>query len=198
MPSTITGFGVYPAPVGSLTKYFKSHIFVVDHEVLWYSREHQYESFELATDFIQFDSNIVEIFPMETGMYVALEDNQFGWMPGTTPEKFTFINGDNMGVVRNSGVIVPNQIVQMQGMPPGYRWLITGDDGIHALFEGGVIANLTGLQVEMPFFQNGAATLVRNNGMDKYIVSIRDPVGDNTIQPTDLVTADIIRNGIRI
>jgi hypothetical protein len=189
--------GLYPAPYGELVRYFRGRALVVDKNVVWYSKEYRYETFDMDTDFLQFHSNVIDIVPMESGIFIGLEDGTLSFMSGLNMKESGIFLKEYYKIVRNSAQQIPSSHLILQGLPPGARHLVLTNKGIVALLEQGIVINLTDTNVLFPEGNKGASVFISDNGLDKYVVSLTQAY-ENAFAPTDLVTCELIRNGIRI
>lgn len=190
-------FNINPAPKGTLIKYFSGRIYIVDKNVLWYSMPFSYEWFNFQSDFIQFTENetILSLMPVEDGMYVATTIGLY-YLRGRDPMKWRADLKERVLIIPGTEQYIQGALIQMQNTPPGYKWVVSTDHGIYALFQDGLVINLTYRNVSLPRSDEGASVFMEHEGLSKYVSSIRKPERTNSIGATDLVTATVIRNGI--
>jgi hypothetical protein len=190
--------GLYPPPYGELIRYFRGKSLVVDKNIIWISKEYQYETFDMDIDFLQFHTNVVDIVPMESGIFVGLEDGTLSFLSGLNMKESGIFLKEYYLIVRNSAQQIPASHLILQGLPPGARHLILTDKGIVALLEQGIVINMTDTNVLFPEGTKGASVFISNRGLDKYVVTLQQQEDNNEFAPTDLVTCELIRNGVRI
>jgi hypothetical protein len=194
-------FNKYLPPKGSIIKYFNGRMFVVEGNNLWYSEPFDYEHFDLQKNFLQFESNITSIMPIEDGIWVSLEEGNLFWLRGRNPEEMTRDIKDPITVVAGTEQIVTGAYVNLniQNLPTGYKWLAMTNKGIYAFFSSGSCINLTYKDVSFPLStEQGASLFMEEGGINRYISLLREPQDNSNVAATDLVTTTIIRNGVVI
>ena len=132
-----------PAPVGTVTAFWRGRVLVADGNTLWASRTHQYELFDLRRDFKQFPSAITLIQPVDDGLYVGTEDMLF-FLSGVEFDKLQQVQVLRGRAVLGSGVSVPGKWIKLgDGAGAGAAMICIVDGYLVAGFGGGQAVKLT-------------------------------------------------------
>lgn len=194
----LNSFNVFTAPVGTLVRYYKGRSYIVQDNVLWYSEPFSYEWFRLQSGYFHFEDDIVDVAPMEDGIYVGTTTRIY-WLQGSDPAEMRAIEKEPVVMVRGTISKVDGSSIFIEQAPLGYKKLVMTNEGIFALFNQGFLVNTTYRNVNFPFTNNqGASSFFKESGISKYIVTMPETKESNNVQATDLVTGTIIRNGIQI
>jgi hypothetical protein len=192
-------FNLMEAPKGQLVKYFAGRIYIVDGNVLWYSEPFSYEQFNFQGGFKQFTQfNVIKaLMPVEDGVYIATVDKLY-YASGRDPDKWNLDFKEQASIIPGTEQIIQGAFALIQNTPLGYKWLITTDKGVLALFQDGVVINLTYKNVAYPKAPQGGSVVLERNGMNHYLTTLKARDAFQNIGASDLVTATVIRNGIAI
>lgn len=161
---------LYPAPVGTVTAFWRGRVLVANGDTLWASRPHQYELFDLRRDFKAFAKPITLIQPTDDGLYVGTEDMLY-FLAGTEFDKLQMVQVLRGSVVLGSGVMVSGELIQIgQGVGQGQAMICIADKGIVAGFNGGQIVKLTEGRYETEATEVWA-TFRKINGVPQYVAA---------------------------
>lgn len=100
-----------PAPVGTITAFWRGRTLVAQGSVLWASRPGQWELFEPRRDFKQFSDPITMIVPVDDGIYVGTTKALI-FLAGTEFDKLIYQPKAEGRVVLGSGVSVDGELVK--------------------------------------------------------------------------------------
>ena len=190
-------FNLDAPPVGSRVRYYKGRMYVAYKNLLWYSEPFLYEYFRLTSNYIAYPSDILDVFPVEDGIYVA--SDRLYYLSGKSPESFNQTVKENLRVVPGSGQRISSAYLHMDNTPSGYKWLITTNEGIVALFNQGLVINMTSKNVSIEPAEDSASIFIQDEGNNAYLAMLKvDPSKPNNAGVSDLVEAKIIRNGVVI
>lgn len=190
-------FNKIPVKAGTDIFYYEGRIYIEDGNVLWYTNKYDYGYYNPAKNFFILPSDIRECMPVDDGIWVGMDSLYF--MAGKEPEKMYLIEKEPIKVVKDSGVRIPGAYIFIENTPLGYKWLFTSDKGIFVAFSSGVVLNTTERNVGFPEAEEGSATFIQMDGINKYISLLKNANGTNqNMAVGDLVTAEIVRNGIVI
>lgn len=135
--------GLSPAPVGTLSAFWRGRVLVAQGPVLWASMPHAPHLFDLRRDFKQFDAPITLVQPVDDGIYVGTE-RTLAFMAGEQFEQMAYRYAADGPVVRGSGVAVPGDMVQLgDGTGRGSAMLCIAGGGVVAGFSDGTAVNMT-------------------------------------------------------
>lgn len=134
---------LYPAPVGTLTAFWRGRVLVASGSVLYASRTNQWELFDLRRDFKQFAKPITLVQPVDTGVYVGTED-ELVFLAGVEFDKLQLTHALPGYVALGSGVSVPGKYIKLgDGVGEGTAMICLVDGWLVAGFDGGSIFKLT-------------------------------------------------------
>lgn len=184
------------APFGHIVKYYKGRMFVVDGETIYYSEPFQYEYFNIAKDFIQYNEKIKEFLPVEDGIWVA--SDKLYYISGHKPSDFQNDIKEHIKVVEGTAKRISGSYILMDNTPIGFKWLATFDLGIFVLFNQGMVVNLTSKNMALKQADSGTAEFIQAEGMNQYVSMLRTNNDPNNSVFGDFVEAKIIRNGVVI
>lgn len=184
------------APLGHIVKYYKGRIYIVNDNVIYYSDPFQYENFNLAESFIQYDQRIREFLPVEDGIWVA--SDRLYYISGSKPDEFKSDVKEYIKVVEGTAMRISGSYILMENTPIGFKWLITSDLGIFVLFNQGMVVNLTSQNLALEKADSGTAAFIQANGMNQYLSILKTNEDPNNSVIGDFVEAKIIRNGVVI
>ncbi len=190
-------FNIYPAPSGDEIKYYRGRLYIVEDNILWYSEPLQYEQYQLDRNYIEFTENIINILPVENGIWVGTEKGIY-YLSGNTPEEFTMTLKECVKIVKGTPQKFSGSYIQLDNTPIGYKWLVTTDIGIFVLFNQGVIINLTATNLSIDKAIKGTSVFLQAQGLNQYLTILNKNNESNNSVMGDKVTTSIIRNGINI
>ena len=194
----IDNLGIKAAPFGDLITYYNSRMYIADGNVLYASQPLSYEWFDIRKDFIQFSSDITMLMPVDKGIYVGLQ-NKLVYLSGGDISSFSLDEKEICHPVMYSNVQIPSGYIRIDNTPLGPKWLFTADEGIFVCMNQGVMFNVTAANVAFPTGAEGTAGFIQQDGINKYVSLIKDQnTEDQNASFSDMVTADVIRNGIQI
>lgn len=190
-------FGIKPAPLGDLIAYYNGRVYIAVGSTIFASEPFSYEWFRLHKDFIQLDSKVTMMMPVQTGIYVGTETGVF-YLGGSDISAFKLTEKEICTPVMYSNVLIPSGYIRIDNTPLGPKWLFTSSEGMFVAMNQGVMFNVTAEHVMFPKGTEGAAAFIQQNGVNKYVSLIKDQGSNQRIGVGDLVTAELIRNGVLI
>jgi len=194
--SPLRTFGLDPAPLGHIVKYYRGRIYVAQDNILWYSEPYQYEHFNLAANYIEFPDRIREVMPVEDGIWIG--SDRLYYLSGEDALTFKRTTKENIKVVEGTSYKISGSYVHLDNTPIGYKWLVTTDLGIFILFNQGLVINMTVENVAFEQADSGTAIFIEDSGMNKYLSILKTNNNPNNTVVGDLVETTIIRNGVVI
>lgn len=175
-----TGY-CHPAPVGTVTAFYRGRVLVAVDNVLYASRPNQWELFEIKRDFKQFSANITLICPVDDGVYVGTTD-ELAFLSGQTFDALQYRQVMSSSVVLGSGVSVRGDLIRLgDGRGQGSAMICIADSVICAGFNSGQVVRLTE-GVYTTAVTEVAATFRKTNGIPQYIAIPQDVIAP----PVDL------------
>lgn len=190
-------FNLSPAPFGDNISYYKGRIYISVGDVLYYSEPNQYEFFNLSDNFLFLSSDILDLMPVEDGIWIGTKKGLY-LLQGKNPDEFKLILREKIQIVKGTPKIISGSYFTLDGVPTGYRWLVTSDLGIYILSSQGVSMNLTSTNLSLERSNEGTSVFLQDGGIDSYLSILnKNYKSDNSITG-DMVTTSVIRNGINI
>lgn len=131
------------APVGTVTAFWRGRVLLASGSVLYASRPHQWELFDLRRDFKQFGAPITLIQPVDGGIFVGTTE-ELCFLAGDQFDKLTYTRKVEGRTVLGSGVPVRGELVQQrEGAGMGSAMVCIADGVITAGFSDGQIVRLS-------------------------------------------------------
>lgn len=192
----LKSFGYNTPPQGHIVRYSHGRILVADDNVLWFSEPYSYEWFNYQTNFIQFESRIRAVMPVEGGVWVAAD--KLYYFAGKNIATASSEMKEPIKVVEGSDVRIPGAYIFIENTPIGYKWLFTADKGIYVAFNDGMCLNMTAQNVELPLTAEGTGAFIQKDGINRYLSLLKNPLDSENTRVGDVVTATIIRNGVAV
>jgi hypothetical protein len=168
--------GTGPAPVGTLTTFWRGRVLIADGSTLWASKPHQWESFDRRRDFKQFPDNITLVQTVDDGLYVGTETMLY-FLSGTEFDKLQQVAVMRGRVVLGSGVSVSGEMIRTdsgqgdgQNTGKGSAMICIANKTIVAGFNGGQVVKLTENRYETDV-QEVWATFRTIDGVPQYVAA---------------------------
>ena len=157
-----------PAPIGTITAFWRGRVLVAKGSVLWASRTNAWESFDLRRDFKQFSAPITLVQPVDGGVFVGTE-KELAFLAGAEFDKLTYVCVVDGPTVLGSGVAVRGELVQRgQSVGQGAAMLCIAGGGIVAGFSDGGVVRMTEGRYATDV-DEAAATVRMVDGVPQYI-----------------------------
>lgn len=132
-----------PAPVGTLTAFWRGRVLVAVGKVLYASLHGQWELFDLQRDYKQFGADITLVQAVDDGVYVGTA-HELVFLAGTDFDGLQFMRVLTGRVVLGSGVMVRGDLVGLgKTRGSGTAMLCIADAGVVAGFNSGQVHRLT-------------------------------------------------------
>lgn len=132
-----------PAPAGKLLAFWRGRALVAVGPVLYASRPHQHELFDMRRDFKQFPADITLVQPVEGGIFVGTGE-ELGFMAGSQFDALSYSRRVAGAVALGSGVTVPGKKLRIgQGVEQGDCMLCLAAGVITAGLPSGAVVALT-------------------------------------------------------
>lgn len=132
-----------PAPVGTVSAFWRGHALIAQGCVLWASLPHALHLFDLRRGFKQFAAPITLIQVVDDGFYVGTETDLF-FLAGGEFDKLQLSQCMSGLVVLGSGVsVLGEQVKQGGGLGQGSAMICIVDGHIVAGFNSGVVSTMT-------------------------------------------------------
>lgn len=192
----LKSFNVHPAPNGHIIREAHGYMFIAQENILWYSDPFSPEWWRPHTNFILFEDRIRAVMPTEGGMWVA--SDRLYYLSGRTPAEMKRKEVEPVKVVEGSDVKIMGAYIFIENTPIGYKWLVTTNRGIFVCFNDGIALNMTEKNVVFPAADEGTATFIQEDGINRYVTLVNKKSGSENAAVGDQVTATIIRNGVVI
>jgi hypothetical protein len=188
--------GLDKAPTGHIVKYYKGRVYVASDNILWYSEPLQYQHFNSASNYIEFPDYIREVMPVEDGIWIGSDRLYF--LQGPSPDTFQRDIKDAVQLIEGTATKVSENYVKVDGLPPGYKWIVTTNLGIYVLANSSIAINLTVENVEIQRADSGTSLFLQSKGINQYLSILKTNDGPSNSVVGDLVETTIVRNGIII
>ena len=152
---------------------FNDRLLIANGNVLYYTDPYRPELFHSYSNFFQFNGQITNICPTESGCYVIADRMYF--MKGLAPEEWDQVAICKIRGIKGSEVEVLSSELNMEGVFAGRKWFLTTNRGIFLLSEDGITFNLTENNniIDTPVTDDteGAALFRLKDGRLQYIVN---------------------------
>lgn len=192
----LKSFNVYPAPTGQIIRYAHGRIWIAQDNILWYSEPFAYEWFKLNANYLPFNERIRAVMPTEGGMWVGAD--RLYYLSSRNPDQMRREEKEPIQVVEGSDVKIPGAYVFIENTPLGYKWLFNSNKGVYIAFNDGVVLNTTERNVVFPKADEGTGIFLQTDGINRYLSILKEKQPSNNMAASDLVTTQIIRNGVVI
>jgi hypothetical protein len=192
-PSSTTGpLGqTYMSQVkGSIVRYFKGRLYVVDGRTIWATEPMDYTRVDLMRGFILLDSEVTLFEPVSSGIYVGTEKDGVRFLAGSDFKQFPLVNADSLTPVRGSGVSVDGAVFDSQGQ--GAAWLTTRG-WVFGTGDGST-RRLTDAAMALPQYTTATSIIREANGVRQLMSFAKG--GSGSAGASDSVTSEVIRNGV--
>lgn len=157
-----------PAPVGTVTAFWRGRVLVAVGSVLYASKTNGWEVFDFRRDFKQLSAAITLIQPVDDGLYVGTTE-ELAFLSGTEFDKLVYRQVIAAGVVLGSGVAVRGELIkQGDGVGQGAAMVCIADRVLVAGFKGGEVIRLTESRYTTAVTEV-AATFRQVNGIPQYL-----------------------------
>jgi hypothetical protein len=134
---------LHPAPVGTVTAFWRGRVLVAVGSVLWASMAGRWQHFNLRRDFKQFSAPITLIQPVDGGIFVGTEE-ELCFLAGTEFDKLSYTQKVKGRTVLGSGAAVRGELIkQGEGAGMGSAMVCIADKVITAGFSDGQIVRMT-------------------------------------------------------
>ncbi|MBT8449657.1 MAG: hypothetical protein KJO69_08200, partial [Gammaproteobacteria bacterium] len=192
----LKSFNVYPAPNGQIIREGHGYMFIAQDNILWYSEPHSPGWWKPHSNFMVFEERIRAVMPTEGGVWVAAD--ALYYLSGKSPAEMKRKEVEPVRAVEGSDVKIVGAYIFIENTPIGYKWLVTTDRGVFVCFNDGVALNMTEKNVAFPEADEGAAMFVQEDGINRYVSLLKEKQDSENTTVGDLVTTQIIRNGVII
>jgi hypothetical protein len=154
-------------PIGTAFEFFASRVFIVAGSNVWYSEEFNYSSFDLARNYLPFESKLTMFLALPTGIWVSTMDNVYFIPKFEGVAKIDLIKKPGVSCIKGTAVKTSAQGLGVKS--GGDAVVFTTNDGIFAGLESGELVNLTFDRLKLPSTYSVGSCMVDE---DSYIVSI--------------------------
>ena len=192
----LKSFNVYQAPKGQIIRYAHGRMWIAQDNILWFSEPFSPEWWKPHSNFQVYEERITAVMPTEGGMWVAAD--QLYYISGKDPAGVSRKAVEPVRAVEGTDVKIVGAYIFIENTPIGYKWLVTTDKGIYVCFNDGLALNMTEKNVAFPQAADGTAMFVQEEGINRYVSQLRKEQDTNNAAVGDLVTAEIVRNGVVI
>lgn len=190
-------FNLDSAPYGTSIHYYKSRMYVIDGRYLWYSNPFQYNYFQLDSNYLEFDEDIIGVMVVNNGLWVCTKTNLY-YLAGSDPVSMILDWKDKVSMIPGTATILSGSYTQTIPLAPGFKWLISTNLGIYLLADQGSFMNVSTPNVELESADSGTSLFLQANGMNQYLSILKTNQDPNNSIMGDLVETTITRNGITI
>jgi len=162
--------GINPAPYGSIIAYHYSHLYIANGAYLFYCEKFRYHHWKPENHY-KFPSTITGVMSCESGLWVTTLDAIY-WISGRTPKhgidgQSDFINAKKSDAVMLGGA---DQKIPAEYLGTGtHGFIVTTDQGIFILADGGQFVNSTIDHIDMPVFTSNISAVVDGGDSLQYL-----------------------------
>ena len=165
-PETTRQF--FPAPIGQHLATYMGHMFIAEGVILWYSEPYAYGLYDKARNFVQFQSRIILVEPVEDGIYVSDKKNIW-FISGDKPKDYKAHKLTSYPALEWSAAIDRIEVAKQGYDMPGLGVLFASTKGAMLGLPGGRLINLTENKVVYPPLGSRGAGLIKG---DNFIHSL--------------------------
>lgn len=189
-------FNIDKAPLGSIVKYYRGRLYIASGNILFYSEPFQYDQFRLDSNYFEFPSEILEVMPVEDGIWIG--SDKLYYLSGDNPDSFKRTTKEHIKIVEGTSTKFSGSYLHLDNTPIGYKWFVTSNLGIWVLFNQGLCINLTSENISLDSSDKGTAIFLQEGGRNRYLSILNTNQSANNSVFGDLVETTVIRNGIII
>jgi hypothetical protein len=152
-------------PLGSRLAIYNAHIFVVQGDVVWHSEPFGYNLFDLARNFLSFESEVRMFRPVRNGIFASSSHSTY-FLRGNVPRDLNLEKVADFPAISDTDTEIDAARVgggEYMGMGISAMW--TGTEGICLGISDGRFINLTRRKLDFP-------SAVRGSGLaldDRYL-----------------------------
>ena len=154
------------APIGTHVCVWNGRLWIATGKVLWHSEAFSMEAFDLARNFMLFDSDVRMIIPVLAGMMIGTGERIY-FLRGSSPLDLSISFFANYGVIDGTEATYPGTLSFGNGMLQT-PWFFGAKDGICVLTQTGEFFNITEKTVPYPEASFGSGGFIG----DKYIMNL--------------------------
>lgn len=141
-------------PVGYLLAYYKGRMYVVQGDIVWYSESFGINLFNLARNFINFESHLRMFHPVRKGIWLGTHFDTY-FLEGDTPQDFNLHKVATYAPIFGTDVDVDGSRIA-DGRHKGIAVMWTSTEGICMGTSEGEFINLTERRLTYPESFEGA------------------------------------------
>lgn len=138
-------FNMDKPPNGEKVIHYKDRLLIANEDYIYYSEPYRYHLFDLEKNYIYISDKIVDILPVEDGIWVLAD--KIYYLSGGAVENFSLNTKEYAKMVSGTAAMFSGSFLHLENTPIGFKWLITTDLGIFCLFNQGLVINLTSQNV---------------------------------------------------
>jgi hypothetical protein len=188
-----------PLPAGHLVRKYNGRLYSAVDNVLFYSQAMRYGLCNLAFDYIEFDSRIDAVRPVEGGIFVSA-GKRVHFFSGNDPDQFERSLAHPYGIVEGTDVEVRAGLFSFESLKTGTVavWWSKNGTMVIGLPNGQVLPIRDG-ELSLPEFSRGATMVREQDGIQQLVSVLQDPRSVNSpLAARDEATVAVHRNGIEI
>lgn len=157
-----------PAPAGRCLALWRGRCLVAKDKVLYASRPHEWQHFDVRRDFKQFSGEITSVVPVDGGIFVGTTA-ELAFLAGAEFDKLQYQQAIPGWVVLGSGVQAPSELIaQRDGAAPGTGAIFIAGGVMVAGYSNGFAARLTESRYRTAVTEV-AATFRMVDGIPQYV-----------------------------
>lgn len=163
---------MHPAPIGTVLGMYRGRVLVAQGDILFASRQHRFELFDLRSDYKKMPDTITMICPVVDGIYVGTNSGLY-FLAGDGFDKLVQMKVLEGPVISGSGVAVNGELIgRGDGVGIGKAMICIVDGYIVAGFSGGDVVRLTEGRYKTSATEV-SATFRMVNGIPQYMAIIQ-------------------------
>ena len=162
-----------PLPKGSMLRYFRGRLYVVENSVIYYSQPIHYGLHAPDDDYLPpFPTDVGMVEPVEDGLYVGAGGTWF--LQGTGPADFVQRYLSEESPIPGTGLSLPAELIDPRLSGLAACW--TSPSGLVFALPSGELRYPTQDKLPGTVASSGVAGLLRDGGVDRVVTVLNDAV----------------------
>lgn len=182
-------------PSGSIVRYYRGRLYVVEGQVLWISGALHYGLTALDESFLYYPEAITTVAPTESGLFISADRLYF--IAGSAPQEFQQTTLDLDPIIPGTAIQVPAEVFRGQRLKqttPVVYWVDAKGPKL-GLADGSVLS-LKANEALTSSYSSGASLIAQRDGKSQVLTSLANKQYDAGFAATDYAVAEVRRNGI--
>jgi len=188
-----------PVPAGHIIRGFNGRSYSAVDNVMYYSQAMRPALLDAAHDYIDFESRIRMIRPVEGGVFVSTE-KRVVFLAGEDPENFQLSVAHTSPAVEGSDIMAPAKMFSFENMSTGEVAVWWAASGIMVIgFPNGQVVPVREGELALPEYARGDVMIREENGVRQLVSVLQRPKTPTAgLAMQDEATVTVHRRGIEL